>query len=120
MFSSPMVVPAAKMITSKLFTKTIYREALNFAIVAKALCIWLQRDHRTLQNKGFRELFCNNFGQDGSAISVSQLISQNSFSGANSINPIQKVSFRRVGPCVAKLGCTRRGSYAANGRVSAF
>ena len=66
--SSPQTVPSRP----KLLQKTLYKklEAINFVIITKALCIQLEEARKIPQkyhkNNCFRELLCNNFGQDGS------------------------------------------------------
>ena len=55
-------------ITAQLFTK-MNLETINFVIIAKTLCIQLkqtrERPQKYHKKNCFRELFCNNFGQDG-------------------------------------------------------
>ena len=59
-----------KIITPKTSKNTVFcfhfAEAINFVIVYKILFIQLEKDHKSITRiVVFRELFCNNFGQDG-------------------------------------------------------
>ena len=57
-----------------LFTEIKFLEAMNCVITTNTLCIQLEKARKRPQkyyNKNcFRELFCNNFGQDGKGVRV--------------------------------------------------
>ena len=65
-----MKVPAQPKLLQKSSLQTYFLEAINFVFITKTLCIQLEKARQTPQkyykNNCFRELFCNNFGQDGS------------------------------------------------------
>ena len=81
-FANPNTI-AAKFIT-KYSLQKYFLEAINFVIITKTRCIQLERATKRPpkyhKNNCFRELFCNNFGQDGTLARGVCLPSEN-FSG---------------------------------------
>ena len=72
-------LPARPKLLQKNSLQKYFFEAINFVIATKTLCIQLKNQKKTtkilqkiivsgnyfVKNNCFRELFCNNFGQDG-------------------------------------------------------
>ena len=71
-----------KSITKKPLYKKQFLEAIHFVIIYETLCIQLEKagqtPRKTLHKKNCcRELFCNNFGQDGTKTTQERFVIQN-------------------------------------------
>ena len=62
-------LPAQPKLLQKTSLQKYFLEAIKFVILTKTLCIWLEhsrkRPQKYYKTNCFRDLFCNNFGQDG-------------------------------------------------------
>ena len=67
--SSEQFVPSRPKLLQKTSLQKYILEAINLVIITKTLCIRLkktrERPQKYYKNNCFKELFCNNFGQDG-------------------------------------------------------
>ena len=79
-----MYLPSRPKLLQKTSLQKEFLEAINFVIITKTLCIQLkqtrERPQKYYKNNCFRELFCNNFGQDGT-----QTLLQNSYFSVGSL-----------------------------------
>ena len=62
-------LPSRPKLLQKTSLQKSFLEAINFVMITKLICIQLKQTRETppkhYKNNCFRELFCNNFGQDG-------------------------------------------------------
>ena len=98
-------------------------EAINFVIITKTLCIQLkptrERPRKHYKNNCFRELSCNNFGQDGYVIFLYRFLICSPckrFSGLLYVRGIQIAKFRRGSNALITPFKTHRADFKIAGR----